>query len=116
MEVYLKLRNGAWMLINKKIEQTTVSSKRRVTRFILAGTTVKGPPSGFENEVVKVPATVVNRVISRLLDVKEKDIVVVEPVDPEHYAIRVPRGKRDVVESILREIAARKRAKGRETS
>ncbi|MEL9999980.1 MAG: hypothetical protein QXH02_00620 [Desulfurococcaceae archaeon] len=121
MRIYLKLRSGAWMLITKKIEQTTTSGgKKRLTRHILAGISVNSPPGSLsEWDFVKVPASIINKVISRLLDVDDNAVAVAEPLNVGHYVIKVPPGKGKIVESILSEIVSGRKGRskeGKETS
>jgi len=117
VRVYVKLREGIWMLINKKIEQTTIAGKRRVTRYILAGERIEKPPELPENESIEVPAVVVNKLISKLLDAEGGAITIFEPMGEDYYVVKVPRGMGGLVKSMLSWISGKKtRAKGKETS
>ncbi|MEM1639825.1 MAG: hypothetical protein QXJ69_07145 [Desulfurococcaceae archaeon] len=111
MKVYLKLRNGEWVLITKKIEQTTITKKRRTTRYILAGETVESAPRLNKYDSMKIPGSIVNKVVSKLLDVNENDEVVIELLDPEHYIVKVPKGKSGIIEKILVDLAAGRKSK-----
>jgi hypothetical protein len=109
--VYVKLRNGVWVLINKKIEQTTITKRKRATRSILAGETIDPPRQLEKLEICKftVPGGVVNKVISRLLDIDSEDVVIVESLDKEHYVIRTRRDLCSDIEKTLFNIIAKKR-------
>lgn len=111
MKIYLKMHNGLWMLVSNKIEQTTISKKKRVTRYILAGFSIDNPPLLSSNEFVVVPAGIVNKVISKLLDVESDIVAIIEPYDADDYVIKVPRGGKTIVEAILNEVLSRRRKK-----
>jgi hypothetical protein len=109
--VYIKLRNGVWVLINKKIEQTTITKRRRATRNILAGETIDPPKWLEEPEICKftVPGGVVNKVISRLLDIESEDVVIIEPLNKEHYIIRTHKDLCSNIEKILSNVITKKK-------
>jgi hypothetical protein len=109
--VYVKLRNGVWVLIDKKIEQTTITKRKRATRSILAGETIDPPKQLEELETCKftIPGGVVNKVISRLLDIESENVVIVEPLDKEHYVIKARRDLCSDIEKTLINIIAKKR-------
>jgi len=111
MKIYVKLRNGEWMLITRKIEQTTITKNRRTTRYILAGETASSVPSLGKSDSLRVPGGIVNKVISKLLDVNGEDAIIIEPLNKEYYVIKVPRNNREVVEKILSELASRRNRK-----
>jgi len=103
MKIYVKLRNNAWILVNRKIEQTTITNKKKVTRYLLAGETVSNPPISNKSDYVeiKIPGGIVNKVISKLLDFSGDGEVIIEPKDKEYYVAKTTRDKRQVVEKIL---------------
>jgi len=107
----VKLRNGVWVLIDKKIEQTTITKKKRSTRSILAGETIDPPKQLEKPETCKftIPGGVVNKVISRLLDVESEDVVIVEPLDKEHYVIKTRRDLCSDIEKTLFNIIVKKK-------
>jgi len=116
LKVYVKLRSNIWVLVSKKIEQTSITGKKKLTRYLLAGESTVDPPpvkgSGFVE--IRIPGGVVNKVISRLLDVEGDDVVFVEPRDKESYIVKAPRDKRLVIEKIVAELTTKKTS--RETS
>jgi hypothetical protein len=116
LKVYVKLRSNIWVLVSKKIEQTSITGKKKLTRFLLAGESTVGPPSvkgsGFVE--IRIPGGIVNRVISRLLDVEGDDVVFVELRDKESYVVKAPKDKRLVIEKIVAELTTKRTS--RETS
>lgn len=99
------------MLITRKIEQTTITKKRRTTRYILAGETAGSAPSLNKYDSLKIPGNIVNKIISKLLDVGGDDEAVIELFNSEHYVVKVPRGKSNIVEKILADLAAGRKSK-----
>lgn len=103
MKVYLKMRNNTWMLINTRIEQT-ISKKKQNTRYILAGEQVDRPPLIQNSIQISIPASIVNKVISSLLDVKSNDHVIIEPLGIDKYIVKVDERNRSVVEEVLKRL------------
>lgn len=106
MRVYVKLRDDLWLLVNRKIEQTTVTKKRKTTRYILAGESVDKPEIGEAYESVKIPRSIVNKVISRLIDVEDDHIVIIETKTPELCIAKAPKRVLTLVENIVKEITS----------
>lgn len=115
LKVYLKLRNGKWMLISRKLEHAVTIGKRRVVRYILAGEPVDNPPSVGSVRTVLVPATIVSRLVSRLLDRGHQSVVFMEQHDREHFLVRADAETVRLVEELLHELTAGKKSSAAKT-
>lgn len=118
MKVYLKMRNGSWMLITKKIEQVSTPKRRRTSKYVLAGEKASPPRPGRDLSSFEIPASVVNKLVYRLLEIKGNDeVAIIEPTSLDRYVVKVGKLARGVVEEFLRSFAeGPKGQKGRETS
>lgn len=108
MKVYVKLRDDLWLMVTKKIEQTTVTKKRKTTRYILAGESIDAPPQIGKHEALRIPRSMVNKVISRLIDIEKDHTVIIEPKSPEVCVIKAPKDAIGLVETTVKEIMSLK--------
>ncbi|MEM4718231.1 MAG: hypothetical protein QXE81_05680 [Desulfurococcaceae archaeon] len=111
MKVYLKLRSDLWLVITKKIEQVTITKKKKTTRYILAGESTDNPVISEKYVSIRVPRGVVNKVISKLLDLSEEGVAIIEPISPEQCLIKVPRNNCSLIESVVKELLSNNKMK-----
>ncbi|MEM2024867.1 MAG: hypothetical protein QXW94_01065 [Desulfurococcaceae archaeon] len=107
MKVYLKMRNKSWMLIVKKIEQVSFSRKKHASRYILAGGRADPPKMSKDFTAIEVPANIVNKFISKLLDVGGDDeIALIEPSSADRYVVKTSKKVKRALDEILASIAS----------
>lgn len=124
MGIYLKLRNGKWMLIKGRLSQVVVSRGKKSLRYIFTGETIEGEPRPRQQltKGLTVPSTKVNRVMHHLLEALESrkadyDILIY-PLSPEEYAIRYPDDVSPIIKEALRSLqeGSRRKAAGSQGS
>ncbi|MEM1695074.1 MAG: hypothetical protein QXS14_00800 [Desulfurococcaceae archaeon] len=111
MRIYVKLRNGKWILVSSKLEYVITSGKRKVVKHVLAGETVETTPKLKQAKTVLVPSGSVSKLVSRILDKSKSPngVIIVEPRDEEHYAVKAEPSVIGLVEQIVRELAKSKK-------
>lgn len=110
LRVYLRLRSGKWMLINSKLEHAATIGKRKVVRYILAGEPVNDPPVLKNAKTVLIPASIVSRIVSRLLDRGQHSTVIIEQHGREHFLVRADGETIKLIEELLQELSSSKKA------
>ena len=110
LRVYLKLRNGKWVLVNKKLEYASSHGKRKVVKRILAGEVVEEPPALKSAKSVLVPSSSVTKLISKLLDEESSSVVLVEPHDTTYYVVKAEEGLIRLVNRLVQELVQSKKA------
>lgn len=112
MGIYLKLRNGKWMLIKGRLSQVIVSRGRKSLRYIFTGETIEGEPSPRQKltKGIAIPSTKVNKLMHYVLEAlenrkmdKEYDILIY-PLSPEEYVIRYHDDISPVIREALRSL------------
>ena len=108
MKIYLKTRSGKWVLINNKLEHVVIRGKRKSVKHILAGESTDPPSYTSIKKSIELPATIINKLISALLDKKrDKLVVVIEPASESHYTVKIVEGEFSVIETIISEITSK---------
>lgn len=115
LKVYLKLRNNLWVAITKRIEQVTITRKNKTARYILAGESIDNPVISEKHVSIKIPRGIVNKVISRLIDLSGEDTVIIEPISPEHCVIRVSKNNYSLIETVVKELLSSSKMKRAKT-
>lgn len=107
MKIYLKLRNGKWILVNSKLEYITNSSEKKIVKHVLAGETVDMVPRIKHARTLLIPSTNVSKFISRVFDEGKSNsgVVIVEPYNQEHFIVKADGSSLHVVEQVLKELA-----------
>jgi len=108
VRIYLKTRNSKWILINNKLEHVVIRGKRKRVKHILAGESTDPPHYTTIKKSIELPATIINKLISALLDKKkEKLIVVIEPTSESRYVIKIVEGELNIIDAIISEITSK---------
>ncbi|MCY0868944.1 MAG: hypothetical protein OWQ48_07000 [Desulfurococcus sp.] len=103
MEVFVELRNGRWIRVAGWLKQTP--SPRRSTKYILVGESVENPPKLSSEHTLRVPASILNKIILSLLDSGENSIVVFERAGVAHYIAKAEsRRALQIVNNIVEEV------------
>lgn len=108
VKIYLKTRSGKWILINNKLEHVVIRGKRKSIRYIFAGESTDPPNYTNIKRSIKLPATIINKLISTLLDKKRnKLIITIEPTNESHYIVKIVEEEPGFIDTIINEITSK---------